>query len=291
MYCKEPVFKRLGKAVEILAEGGGWGNTLIAASIYVTFSRLLVWQTPMKRIKFKFIKISKIGILVLVPLILTALGAYLGLWIGIRFGKEEITIPNLLGKELQEASVSLQSRGLISEIRSYRFSAEYPENHVIGQTPLAGDRIKMGRKVWLVISAGEKEVSVPRLLGLTNKEADIVLHQSGLRTGMTSRAAILASNRDEVVQQFPAAGTTDLTSPFVNYLVNEPKPDEIYIMPDLRGFLEEEITFFLKKEGFVLRPAEFESTFVREPGKILTHYPKAGYPISRKTPITLVVSQ
>jgi len=245
----------------------------------------------MKKVKPEVVRVTKYGIMILLPLVLAALGAYVGLWIGIRFGQEDVKVPEVTNKDMADARAILETVGLIPEIRTYRFSSDVPENHVIKQTPRAGDQVKSGRKVWLYISAGEKEVAVPRLIGLTEKEADIVLRQSGLRPGLISRANVLASSEDEVVQQYPPAGTTNPQSPYVNYLVNTPLESTSFVMPDLKGMLADDVAFFLKKEGFVLRPNEYETTFLQSPGLIITHYPRPGYPITRKSPVTLVVSQ
>ncbi|MBN2431921.1 MAG: PASTA domain-containing protein [Acidobacteria bacterium] len=245
----------------------------------------------MKNVKPEVVRFTKFGIMILLPIVLAALGVYVGLWIGIRFGQEDVKVPEVTAKDVSDANAILETVGLIPEIRTYRFSADVPENHVIKQTPRAGDQVKSGRKVWLYISAGEKEVAVPRLIGLTEKEAEIVLRQSGLRPGLVSRANVLASAEDEVVQQYPPAGTTNPQSPYVNYLVNIPLESTRFVMPDLKGMSAEDISFFLKKEGFVLRPNEYESTFLRSPGLVITHYPRPGYPITRKSPITLVVSR
>jgi len=245
----------------------------------------------MKKVKPEVVKITKIGILVLFPLVLATMGAYLGLWIGIRFGKEEVTVPDVVGKEINQAESILKKKGLVAAIRTYRFSSEIPEEHVIKQSPRQGDKVKISRKIWLSVSTGEKQVVVPRLQGLTAKEADIVLRQSGLRPGQVVRAHVLESTRDVVVQQHPVPGTTDLHAPFVNFLVNKPRSSTTYLMPDLTGLKADDVSFFMRKQGFVLRPLEYESTYLEEAGVVITHYPRTGYPINRKTPVTLVVSQ
>jgi len=243
----------------------------------------------MSRIKHILITITKLATLTALPLVLMLLGAFVTMLITIR--GREVIVPNLTGIEKEVALDLLKKKRLGGVITGTRFSSDFPAGQVIQQMPEASSRVKAGKQVKLVLSEGRKQVEVPRLVGMTLREAQAVLGQVGLRIGLISRAALLASAREQIVEQLPVAGERNIATPYVNLLVNVPSGDFNYVMPDLRGFDAHNVTTFLNRNGFLLRPAEHEVSFTQRPGLVLMHYPEPGYPFSRSSPVTLVVSR
>ncbi|HOB51551.1 MAG TPA: PASTA domain-containing protein [Acidobacteriota bacterium] len=243
----------------------------------------------MSRIKQFLLKITKASILTALPLALLFIGAFVTMLITIR--GREVVVPNLAGIEKEVALDLLKKNRLGGMITGTRFSSDFPAGQVIQQMPEAGSRVKVGKQVKLVLSEGRKQVEVPRLVGLTLREAQAVLGQVGLRIGLISRAALLASPREQIVEQIPVAGERNIATPYVNLLVNVPSGDFNYVMPDFRGLEAHDVSSFLNRNGFLLRPTEHEVSFTQRPGLILMHYPEPGYPFSRSSPITLVVSR
>jgi beta-lactam-binding protein with PASTA domain len=80
-------------------------------------------------------------------------------------------------------------------------------------------------------------------------------------------------------------------NPYVNLLINIPQTDIRYLMPSLQGLRAPDVTAMFERNGFLVRPLEYEAVFNQPEGLILSHYPEAGHPLSRTTPITLVVSR
>lgn len=243
----------------------------------------------MDKFRTILVKVTKVVTLGAIPLVLMFLGAFVTMWLTIR--GHEVMVPNVVGVERPQAEAALSRERLKAVVAGTRFSADFPKGQVLLQVPEAGTRVKVDKTIKLYLSEGKKQVTVPRLTGLTLKEAQIVLEQSGLRPGMISRAGVMDSSRETVLEQFPAAGATDLKTPYVNLLVNQPGAETAYVMPDLHGLNARDVAFFLEKNGFILRPMEYEPSFVSEPGTILSHYPQPGYPVTRNTPVTLVVSR
>jgi serine/threonine-protein kinase len=243
----------------------------------------------MSRFKQFLLKITKLAILAALPLVLMLVGVFVTMLVTIR--GREVVVPNLKGIEKEAAFGLLKRQRLNGVVVGTRFSADFPAGQVILQTPEGGSRVKTGKSVKLTLSEGRKQVEVPRLVGLTLKEAQAVLGQVGLRIGLISRAALLASPREQIVQQSPVAGERNIATPYVNFLVNAPSGEFSYVMPDLRGLDAHEVTAFLNRNGFLMRPAEHEVSFTQRAGLVLMHYPEPGYPFSRSSPVTLVVSR
>ena len=135
-----------------------------------------------------------------------------------------------------------------------RFSTEFAAGQVVAQRPEAGTRVKRDKAIKLVVSEGRKQVVVPRLVGLTIKEAQVVLDQSGLKLGFVSRAHALESPREAIAQQSPEAGATDIENPYINLLINIPQTDMRYLMPNLQGLRAAEVAFAVRAQRFPAAP-------------------------------------
>ncbi|MGC8738913.1 MAG: PASTA domain-containing protein [Candidatus Hydrogenedens sp.] len=98
-----------------------------------------------------------------------------------------ITLPNVVGYPESMAMDEIRSAGFYSISVMYMYSDDVAENHVISQDPAGGSKVDEGIKVTLVISRGSDKVSVPYIIGITQKDGIDILHQSSLKVGTISR--------------------------------------------------------------------------------------------------------
>jgi hypothetical protein len=75
-------------------------------------------------------------------------------WLSLR--GEEIKVPEIVGKDFNESEKELAALGLKIKRRSYRYSEEKP-NTVIEQAPKAGDTVKTGHQILVVVAQGNPE--------------------------------------------------------------------------------------------------------------------------------------
>ena len=68
----------------------------------------------------------------------------------------EVTMPNLVGKNVSEASKMLQSRGLVLRVAD-RIYSDQPINVVLRQTPPAGLLMKVSQQAHVVLSLGQRQ--------------------------------------------------------------------------------------------------------------------------------------
>jgi serine/threonine-protein kinase len=80
-------------------------------------------------------------------------------------GLSEVTIPNVSGMTVEQASAELKKLGLVVGASVKGNSATIPQGMVVATTPLAGAVSKTGVTVDLVVSSGQ--VSIPDLTGMT----------------------------------------------------------------------------------------------------------------------------
>ena len=113
-------------------------------------------------------------------------------------GKAPISVPNLVGKNINEARAELQRLGL-TPVEEYKDS-DQPKDQVIGQDPADGTGVEKGAQIKLDVSKGPQAVVVPRVVDLPCDQARQVLESQQLT----------------VAVQFNPAGTVRFQNPGEN---------------------------------------------------------------------------
>ena len=128
----------------------------------------------------------------------------------------EVTVPNVQGKPVEEATQTLGSMGLtvlLDPLR--RTDARVPANHVLSQEPGAGAVIRRQRPVRIRVSDGAQSASVPALSGESERTAQIVLKQSNVTLSQTAEIQSGEYPQGVVVAQDPPAKSRSSNLVFV----------------------------------------------------------------------------
>jgi serine/threonine-protein kinase len=97
-------------------------------------------------------------------------------------GREHI-IPNVVGKNKEEAIKVLDDAGLNPIVQTSRFDQKYQKDQVIFQKPAPNTTVKTNRRIYLTVSGGEATVKMPSLVSKTIRDAQINLERLGLVLG------------------------------------------------------------------------------------------------------------
>jgi beta-lactam-binding protein with PASTA domain len=146
----------------------------------------------------------------------------------------EVVMPNVVGQKMIAAQQMLRGRGvgMLVEDRTYSPAAV---DMVIRQTPPSGMKVKVGQSAHVIVSLGPQSATIPPLIDLSLRAARIELLRSGLQAGEVSSAYLAGSGNELVLQQDPAPGTSNVTSPHVDMLVSLGPRTAAYVMPELVG--------------------------------------------------------
>src|SRR5215472_8165953 len=150
----------------------------------------------------------------------------------------EVSMPNLVGKTVSEASNELLSRGLLLSVAD-RVYSEQPINTVVRQTPPPGLLMKVSQQAHVVLSLGQRALQIPSLEGNSLRVSRIELLRAGLQVGEVSNLALPDVPADTVLIQSPKPGG-GAASPRVDVLVSQGPRQESYVMPHLIGMLAED---------------------------------------------------
>ena len=67
---------------------------------------------------------------------------------------EMVSLPNLIGKTMNEAKQELTKKKLSLVQKGTQFSSQWSPGQIIFQDPLPGSKIKLNKKVKVILSAG-----------------------------------------------------------------------------------------------------------------------------------------
>lgn len=101
---------------------------------------------------------------------------------------KQTPIPDVTNKHYQEAIIELQNAGFIAEIGGTEASDSVTVDYVISTDPAPGEQLAAGSTVFITVSAGPsiKVVTMPNLVGLTEKDAIARIESSNLSYGDTT---------------------------------------------------------------------------------------------------------
>ena len=100
----------------------------------------------------------------------------------VRLG-DEIEVPDVTEKIDVEAVLELRRFGFVAEITDEKYDPYHAKNIILSQIPEPFTKVKKGRKVALTRSLGERNVSVPNLISLSLRDADLELSRNNLKRG------------------------------------------------------------------------------------------------------------
>jgi eukaryotic-like serine/threonine-protein kinase len=201
----------------------------------------------------------------------------------------EVTVPNLTGKSIADATTAASSLDLSLRVdEGRRPDPKVPAGHVLGQEPAAGATARRQRTIRVWLSAGAHIARAPNLLGETQRSAEIRLAQDGLMVGAVTeiRSALYAP--DVVVAQDPPPATE--TSE-VRLLVNRGEDRATYVMPDLIGTNGDRAADVMRTRGFRVSITAQTAASAIPPGIVVRQSPAGGYQVHPGDPIALEVSR
>jgi serine/threonine-protein kinase len=120
-------------------------------------------------------------------------------------GPEQVTVPNVVGQDVDEARDRLEAAGLKAEVRREDSSDEDPGT-VLRQDPGGQEEVESGSEVTLVVAEEPEEVSVPDVRGRSESEAVSALSSVGLEVNVEETTVDRPSQDGVVQRQAPRAG-------------------------------------------------------------------------------------
>jgi beta-lactam-binding protein with PASTA domain len=106
----------------------------------------------------------------------------------------EVKVPDLRNKTPNDAKRLAQSDGLDAQVDSNYYSTTIPEGRVLSQTPVPGTLVRRGWQVRLALSLGAQRVTIPQVVGKSDRAAAISIAERGLQLSSTDKIQLSGLN-------------------------------------------------------------------------------------------------
>jgi serine/threonine-protein kinase len=201
----------------------------------------------------------------------------------------EVTVPNLIGRSVEEGDRLANLSELQLKPESHRFDDRIESDHIVAQAPPPGSKLKRNRSIRVIVSLGARKIAVPDLKGESLRTTQIALLSRGLTLGVTSTIGSTEIEKDRIISQDPLPMTRLARSPRVSVLVSAGRPNLEYLMPSVTGNTIDEVSEAIQNTSLRVGTVTYRSIPGLMKGTILKQTPPPGLKLSEGTSIDLEV--
>ena len=187
----------------------------------------------------------------------------------------DVTVPNVNGLTYEEAAQRLAQSGFKTEQGEQRYDNSAPKLTVIEQSPEPGAHEGVGSTITLVVSAGQRIVTVPTVTGMTRIEAQVLLEKDGFDLGDVGEMNSDAP-QGTVVATRPAAGAQVSVPSTVSLVLSRGPAAATLQMPGLMGRDVESARLVLSQLGVRDVQVTYDPFATSPQGSVVGQSPVAG---------------
>jgi eukaryotic-like serine/threonine-protein kinase len=200
-------------------------------------------------------------------------------------------VPNVIGMKYDDAVRLLDSLGYEPRKGDVRLDREHPADIVIIQNPVEGMKVKSGRRVYMVVSAGEITVTVPNIKGRTLRDARFQLEREGLKLGAVEYQFSDEFPPGTVISQKVSAGAKVKRDVYISCTVSQGVNDDLIQIPDVTGKPLNEAEKILQASGLIIGNITFIPSNDLLPNTVVDQYPRLGEKALLDKKVDLIVVQ
>jgi eukaryotic-like serine/threonine-protein kinase len=200
-------------------------------------------------------------------------------------------VPNLVDLSLQQADSVLGKQDLELQILAEETDPSRQPGMIISQIPAPGTKMKEGRTVKVKVSKAEEAVTVPKLKGVSVRQAELLLAQAGLQLGEIIWVPSDSFPKDVVVESTPPSGISVPPGISINVTASLGPLSDTVSMPDLVGKNLEECKKLLLEMGLQVGNTKSKTNDDFLPGTVLDQSIQPGDRVARGTEVDLEVSK
>jgi beta-lactam-binding protein with PASTA domain len=152
-------------------------------------------------------------------LMLVVFVLFAGMALRLALHAREVTIPDLSGLTVAQASEAALHSGLDLNIEDQFYSRTVPAGRILSQAPAAGSRVRKGWQVRVTESLGPQQVTIPDVVGEPVREASLDLRKASLDLGTLAHIDA-PGDTDMVLSQTPPPNA-GVDQPRVNLLLSQ----------------------------------------------------------------------
>jgi len=197
---------------------------------------------------------------------------------------------NIKDRQLTVAIDKLESEGFSGSVFDTLYTNNMPPGVVVDQFPKPNTLVKPGRTIKLKITAPEKLVEVPNLIGQSKRSAEIILHQIGLSIDTVYTEYNPDYPKGTVAWQSPKGGDFLKKGHGLHLTISEGLPPNFFQVPNIFGLSKAKAEEELAKAGLKIGKVFYQQNFDLIPYTVLDQSIDAGTVLESKQDIDITIS-
>lgn len=203
---------------------------------------------------------------------------------------DSFELPDVTDQPVEEAREILKAEGFHPLVKDSVYDEKFPPGTIVQQNPLPYTLVKEGRRVYLVVSQGDKPRYVPKLIGSTPQDARFRLKEEGLTLNRVIHEFSDFYPRGVVINQSILPGEPVDKNQKINITVSlGPAPTSLEV-PNLIGKSLESARKELSAVGVKLGRVKYRYRANLVPGTVLNQSVSAGQNVVKVDSVSLLVS-
>jgi beta-lactam-binding protein with PASTA domain len=203
-----------------------------------------------------------------------------------------VIVPDVTENTVEEAQRMLEESHLFCVKESEVYDPVVPEGYVISQNPRPYSNVKKGRRIYVVVSRGSEQLTVPDVTrGISLRQAEIELKSSGFEMGSVAYQSSDDVPKGVVMSQSPLPHGTALRGSFINVTVSSGSLTGTALVPELIGLSVENAIAELQGAGLTIGRIEYVEHEDLLPETVVKQSVESGTEVERGTAIDVTVSQ
>lgn len=230
----------------------------------------------------------------LLPYALVAAGGFLLAYLFVAFFifppqivPDDVKVPQVVGLLFDEAVTRLEAAGFKAKRGEERFVELAPKTTVLAQSPPPGATEPRGTEILLDVSAGQRQLQVPLVVGLAQPVAEDAIEKAGLEVGDIQERES-QSARGAVLETVPAAGSPVPPSTRIDLVVSSGPP--AVNTPDVVGQPYAAARAMLEQIGLRVGDVITDSLSTAGPQTVISQTPAAGSRVAPGSKVSLSIS-
>jgi serine/threonine-protein kinase len=201
-----------------------------------------------------------------------------------------IDVPDLVEMHFEEARQQLYDIGLRLQVNGHEYSDSHLKGSILSQQPPAGEKVKKGRHVCVIVSDGPEVGQIPKVSNFTEAAARRALREEGFRNVSSRTVYDEKYPQNLVVETEPPGGArTSREMPVVLKISNGPRPTHAD-MPNVIGEMLSDAQSQILDQGLVVGRIEYRSSPSSREGSVVSQSVPPGTHVPFESSVDLVVS-
>lgn len=203
----------------------------------------------------------------------------------------EVQVPKVVNLQQEEAIRVLEEAGLNAIVGDTTFvETGFVKNAIILQKPRAGEIVKKGRRIFLVLSGGEPTTVVPSIQGKSITNARFALERVGLKIGEIMEVSS-DNPKDIIIAQQFVAGVKIKKGTFINVSVSTGQTEGEIEIPNLIGKSLTEAEKILNESFLKVGKINYQPSFDLLPNTVKDQYPGPGSRLNQGDAVDLFITK